>query len=359
MARQGIISSFLFIALTAWSTASAEGLRALALPQSDEGSLDDVKSEVLFLAVDKKNLKAELRTLPEPANLPTTLRSFRIAIGKEFGDKVREGDNRTPEGVYFARRIIDGSKLPAKYGPKAIPINFPNPIDRLEKKSGHGIWLHGVERDSRVEEANVTEGCVAFYNDDIVRLSGWLKPYQGIVVIADDVSKVNQPSDVKQLQQLTQKWYTSWQQRDIDAYISHYHEKLFRYRGMNLDQFQAYKKRVFSSYKSMTLDISDLRVIAHPKYAMTIMNQDFNGDDRFISNGRKILYWTKDQQGRWKILVEDFENRRLEAMSYTPEQVAKLVENVAHRASAPEISAAPQALGSELRSDQRRNSPKL
>ena len=44
---------------------------------------------------------------------------------------------------------------------------FPNDYDKDLGKTGYGIWLHGVEDDSRIEKANVTEGCVAFYNADI------------------------------------------------------------------------------------------------------------------------------------------------------------------------------------------------
>ena len=37
---------------------------------------------------------------------------FKIAIGKEKGDKQFEDDNKTPEGIYFVNRIIDGKSLP-------------------------------------------------------------------------------------------------------------------------------------------------------------------------------------------------------------------------------------------------------
>ena len=60
---------------------------------------------------------------------------FKIAIGKEKGDKQFEGDNKTPEGIYFVNRIIDGKSLPEKYGPLALPINFPNAYDKDQRKN--------------------------------------------------------------------------------------------------------------------------------------------------------------------------------------------------------------------------------
>jgi murein L,D-transpeptidase YafK len=249
--------------------------------------------------------------------------SFRIAIGKEEGDKLVEGDNRTPEGIYFAQEIIDGKTLPAKYGPFAIPINFPNPYDVKLGKTGYGIWLHGVEADARIEEAKVTEGCVAFYNSDIQALVNWLKPFQSIIVIANSSEDVNRIEDVRQLDQLTREWAHYWQARDSDKYLEFYDTE-FRFNGMNRAEFSEYKKRVFESYKSMFVNIFNVRTFAHKSYAISVFNQDFNGDDRYISNGRKVLYWKKQDDGKWRITHEIFESKRFELQSYSKDLLVRL-----------------------------------
>ena len=76
---------------------------------------------------------------------------FKIAIGKEKGDKQYEGDNKTPEGIYLLI-VLSTVAFPEKYGPLALPINFPNDFDKDQGKTGHGIWLHGVADDSRVKK---------------------------------------------------------------------------------------------------------------------------------------------------------------------------------------------------------------
>src|SRR5690606_38220912 len=103
---------------TAWSQAFAPNLARVGTGYAD----------MMVLTVDKTALKAELKTWPEEPLQASTLRSFKIAIGKVDGDKEVEGDNKTPEGIYFAQSHIDGSTLPEKYGALAIPLNFPNPI---------------------------------------------------------------------------------------------------------------------------------------------------------------------------------------------------------------------------------------
>lgn len=278
-------------------------------------------TEMVVLAVDKNQLKAELMTLPDDPKNSAIIKKFKIAIGKEKGDKQKKGDNRTPEGIYMTKQILDGKNLPAKYGPNAITLNYPNPVDVSEGKTGYGIWLHGVINDERVEEANVTEGCVAFYNADIVELTRWLQPYQGFVLIAQDTQDVNRQEDITAIRELTQQWSDSWASRNLDRYISFYSDD-FHHKGRSKDQYREYKGRVFASYKVMTVEMRNLRVMTHPKYAVSIMDQDFFGDERFTAKGRKILYWIRDNDNRWRIDREVFETRRLNFVNLNlPEKV--------------------------------------
>lgn len=282
-----------------------------------------VQSDMIVLAVDKSTLEAELRTWPSNTTQSSVLKTYKIATGKAEGDKQVEGDNRTPEGIYFALEHIPGESLPEKYGAQAIPIDFPNPIDRVQKKTGYGIWLHGVDREARIEEAKVTEGCVAFYNQDIAKLGSWLRPNQGVVVIAKNKKDINRPEDIETVTRLTKNWMKAWADRDMSSYISYYSPD-FRYNHHDRDSYKSYKTRVFRSYKKMIVNLTDLRVIAHSKYAISMFNQDFYGDKRFQSIGRKKLYWIKNEHGQWQIMDESFEQRRFEFLTFTDAELALL-----------------------------------
>ncbi len=291
-------------------------------------------NEMIMLTVDKASLQADLQTLPEDVARSRVLGSFKIAFGKELGDKTKEGDNRTPEGIYFAQNHIEGAKLlTSKYGPWAIPLDFPNPVDMFHGKTGHGIWLHGAGNDERIADVNVTEGCVAFYNQDIKKLANWLEPYQGVVVISNDVNQVNRKEDVVSVQQRTNSWIAAWQNRSSDDYLSYYSDD-FQLGGRGKSAYGSYKKRVFSSYKQMNVGLSQLRVITHPKYAVSIMNQDFTGDHHFSSIGRKVLFWTKGVDGAWYILREVFEKRRFSIPNFTVNDILSLGESANRHAGA-------------------------
>lgn len=282
-------------------------------------------NELLLLSVGKKSLQAELRTLPAPHEQSLLLQSFPIAIGKELGDKFKEGDNRTPEGIYFPTRHINTANVrPSKYGDISIAINFPNPIDQLQGKTGYGIWLHGAGNDKRIADKQVTEGCIAFYNDHMERLSHWLKPGAGVIVIAKEIQDINIPADIEALTQATHAWIEAWKTRDIDSYISSYSQD-FVNRNMDKKAYHQYKKQVFGSYHSMTVTIDHLRIISQPKYAMAMMNQDFRGDKRFHSYGKKVVYWHKTQDG-WKIVRENFDRQRLDPITFNDTDLLGLQE---------------------------------
>ena len=281
---------------------------------------------MILLKVNKSTLKAELRTLERPGYHSQLLHSFRIAIGKGIGDKVREGDNRTPEGIYFSLKHIEESNLLAsKYGQSAIPLNFPNHFDRLQGKTGYGIWLHGAGNDKRMEESNVTEGCIAFYNADILKLEQWLLPNRGAVVIAKNFSEVNRQDDMKEVFSLTTAWLQAWKNKQIDNYISFY-DSDFRNSHRDLKAYKSYKRRVFGSYKKMEVKTDLIRVLTHPKYAVSFMNQDFHGDNRFHSLGRKVLYWQKTANG-WKIIKEFFDRKKFSLLPFSDKDLQYLKGN--------------------------------
>jgi murein L,D-transpeptidase YafK len=284
-------------------------------------------SDLLLLQVDKSSLRARLHFLTPGVAAPPAIKDFDIALGKELGDKQREGDNRTPEGIYFIKspfRLANEKLRKEKYGPFAIPIDYPNPIDKIEKKTGHGIWFHGAGQDARMEKANVTEGCVAFFNRDIDKLARFLRPTNTIVLIADNIWEVNLDKDRASLQNQTQSWIEAWQKRDVDRYISHYDPE-FRFRNKDRQGYRNYKRAVFSKYKKMDVRISEQRFLTHPKYGVTIMNQSFNGDNKYVSRGRKILYWKRDGYGQWKILFERFQPAVFDPNSQVLKRIAEVL----------------------------------
>ena len=100
-----------------------------------------------FVVVSKKDKKLWLQSLKDPA---TTLLEFPIVSGLNHGDKQIQGDQKTPEGIYFVTHQLPQERLRKVHGAYAFNLDYPNLLDLREKKTGGGIWIHGVEYEDRV-----------------------------------------------------------------------------------------------------------------------------------------------------------------------------------------------------------------
>jgi murein L,D-transpeptidase YafK len=99
------------------------------------------------------------------------LREYRIALGfSPEGDKLRQGDGRTPEGTFRIDRRNDQSKYHLSLG-----LDYPQPADRARAAEGGydpggDIMIHG-QPNALPEDAMVrgdwTAGCIAVTNADM------------------------------------------------------------------------------------------------------------------------------------------------------------------------------------------------
>lgn len=106
-------------------------------------------------------------------NRDQPVKTFRISLGKQpVGHKTREGDMRTPEGLYW----IDWRKTSEKYQ-LSMHISYPSPKDRANaylngNAPGGMIMIHGTPVDDEYPEwffqgLDWTEGCIALQNADM------------------------------------------------------------------------------------------------------------------------------------------------------------------------------------------------
>jgi len=255
------------------------------------------------LLVDKQEQELYLYRGSEDG--PRLHKRFRCTTGRNNnGTKLREGDLKTPNGVYFFRGILEDDQLPSKYGVRAFTMDYPNDFDRLRHKTGSGIWLHAVDEDGRVEKNYDTEGCVVVTNADIRELSSYITLWDTPIIV-DDSLRIDTPDQYdsarnKVLDFIT-TWRTSWEQERLDEYMACYDERFIGY-GRTKAQHRAHKKRLNGMYKKIDVDLTDISVYAFHNYLVVSFNQEYRSD-RYHSRGRKKLYLTRDGDG-FRILSE-------------------------------------------------------
>ncbi|UCH93295.1 MAG: L,D-transpeptidase family protein [Candidatus Aminicenantes bacterium] len=234
------------------------------------------------------------------------LETFKVTSGKNHGPKLEEGDMKTPEGIYFFKRILSGAELPKTddYGDKAFTLNYPNPIDKKENKEGSGIWLHGAFEEEKINFPNNSRGCVVMKNPDLIKVSKYIFLDQTPICIYNKIKYETIENIRKKRERLInylKEWKEHWENKNIDRYTGYY-EKDFFYSGMNLDQFKAYKRRLNKLYRFIKVILSDINIYAFKNYFVVTFKQLYISDKNHFYN-KKIQYWM-DYEDKGRIADE-------------------------------------------------------
>ena len=191
----------------------------------------------------------------------------RMSIGQNGVGKVRSGDRRTPLGIYFVVEELDTSNLHEKYGPVAFPLDYPNAWDDVRRRSGYGIWIHGVTPGSGTRPERDTDGCIALPNEELLSLKPYLAPLQIPVIVTRELqtSSVQQMKETRQLLLTAlEDWADSFRSGDWHRYLSMYAED-FVYRGMDRDEWIAYRLKTAGTRKIEDYSVHDVLLLADPE----------------------------------------------------------------------------------------------
>lgn len=227
-------------------------------------------------------------------------------IGQKDGDKLVEGDHRTPEGVYFFQTSMDGRKLNYdNYGVRIFTLDYPNYFDRLEKKTGTGIWFHAIPESKTLMRGS--RGCVVVRNQTIENLAPYIDLKRTPMVISSNVEYVD-PAEWKTLRDKYQAWIEDWRKawtgKDLDGYLAWYSEK-FRGNGMNKGKWREYKKSLADRYKFIEVNLKDIQIFNQgPKIVFRFI-QEYKSDQK-SDYGTKILYALKSGE-KYEIIGESWE----------------------------------------------------
>lgn len=213
---------------------------------------------------------------------PPPIRSseYFVDIGKSGGDKRREGDEKTPVGIYFPSSFLPAKTLPAIYGAGAFPINYPNTWDRRLGRTGSGIWIHGTDKDEESLTPQSSRGCLA--RRAAARIGALRR---------------RAPATVED-------WRQDWESRDTEAYLEHYSPS-FRSEGMSRERWVAHKRRVNAAKTFIRVILDEVGIYGYPDeedLVLVTFRQEYRSNN-FKRTGWKLQYW-RLEEGAWRIVHE-------------------------------------------------------
>ncbi|MDQ3185466.1 MAG: L,D-transpeptidase family protein [Pseudomonadota bacterium] len=237
------------------------------------------------------------------------LADYYISSGKNGSQKLKEGDKKTPVGVYFVTANLPREKLTDFYGSGAFPINYPNEWDKRHGRNGFGIWLHGTPSNTYSRPPRASDGCVVLANQDLDAVGATLQVGITPVIISDEMEWVKS-SDItvlrNKLAQHLERWRNDWESGNTDAYIGHYGRD-FSSGNQNLAEWTKRKRQVKAAKSWIKVGISNVGMFLYPgRDDLVVVNFDQEYSSNNLSNKmKKRQYWMKEnKKGPWKIIYE-------------------------------------------------------
>jgi murein L,D-transpeptidase YafK len=130
--------------------------------------------------VDRIVIEKHKRTLALMAGAKI-LKTYKVALGGQpVGAKDRQGDHKTPEGIYS----VD-AKNPNSQFYKALHVSYPNQADRANARKlgvspGGDVEIHGLGSKwgwlgAKHRLTDWTDGCIALTNEEIEEIYPLIK----------------------------------------------------------------------------------------------------------------------------------------------------------------------------------------
>src|SRR5690348_8058331 len=253
--------------------------------------------------------RSRLYVFQNAAGKPRYIADYYISTGKNGSVKIKEGDKKTPVGVYFVTANVPREKLTDFYGRGAFPINYPNEWDRRHGRSGFGIWLHGTPSDTYSRPPRASDGCVVLANQDLERIGATLQVGLTPVIISDGVEWVD-PADASALRDKLashlESWRRAWESGNIEAYIRNYGRD-FSTGTQNLAEWSRHKRQINANKNWIKVGISNVSMFLYPgRDDLVVVNFDQEYSSNNLSNRiKKRQYWMKEPKNEsWKIIYE-------------------------------------------------------
>ncbi|MFH0920993.1 MAG: L,D-transpeptidase family protein, partial [Fibrobacterota bacterium] len=206
------------------------------------------------------------------------IKTYSVSIGEKWGRKQKQGDLKTPEGLYWLIGRMEKHELLPLYGRRAFITNYPNENDIADKRTGTGIWIHGFEEGVVRDK---TKGCIGLANpdlDDITQYIGIGTPVlitESCPAMPDSVKKYFdwKPMLEKRAAYIqkgretnsfaanfVERWRVAWQDKDIEEYASLYAPD-FMQDGMAFPEWKEYKRGIFERSQEITVNVSDVTLV--------------------------------------------------------------------------------------------------
>jgi ketosteroid isomerase-like protein len=230
--------------------------------------------------------------------------TVRCSTGKNAGPKQKNGDSKTPHGVYFLTRVFHDKDLSAVYGTMALTTEYPNMLDRVEGRNGHSIWIHGTNKPLKDRDSN---GCIVLENRHIQRLAPLVELRRTPVIIEKRIrfDTLQAGDDIRRrVERLVDEWRNGFENGSYHDYLAGYHASYLP----DIGWWNAWRHlRSAAEGKSHALSFTTGRpCIYRSGSLLTVVLEQYlqSGQKRTAAGTRK--FFLREEEGHLSVVGEEY-----------------------------------------------------
>lgn len=292
----------------AWSAARAEWLRSRPMPAGVPRAFVSLPASVRSaLAIDAAEGVSYLLARDAGGSWRIDDR-FYTSLGRRGIGKTERGDERTPVGIYWTTGELRPPTLAARYGLQALPLDYPNALDRAQGRTGDGIWIHGGPVGGPVRPPRHTDGCVAFADDRLEMLAPSLQALASPVIIAPAIEWIETPDAIPyeaELRTVLKTWLEARRRADKPGFFAMYAAD-YAGRFESAEAWRAAREIELDAGALADLSATDIEIYRDPGEPVTYLTR-FRQAIALAGGGTltttKRLYWRRDGE-RFVIVAE-------------------------------------------------------
>ena len=266
----------------------------ISLPENEHAILVEKKSQTLFLYTQKGD---ELSV------------SFQVdcSTGEAPGMKLKAGDKKTPEGVYFLIDEYEDRYLTPIYGKKAFPTDYPNLVDKREGKKGSAIWIHGTNKVLKPMDSN---GCVTLENEDILKLAEYITLDSTPVIMVEEIEYAD-PDDLDKIKSrisaLLDRWKMALKKESYHVFLSFY-SPTYLPDIQWWEDWTIVREQIHGLDPGFELTIERPGLYRHGDLIVVLFDSYLKLNNEKLFLGKRKLFF-KSQEEQFKIVGDTFQRK--------------------------------------------------
>ncbi len=139
--------------------------------------------------------------------------------------------------------------------------------------------------------------------------------------VVEDSATPFQVTATDEVQQVVEQWLQAWQQQDLNAYFSSYHENFEPISFSSLTTWQNNRERNILRPASIDIDYDDYMVLSRNADSTMLTLRMTYESPTYADSSLKQLGLVRDDQGDWKIIFE--ENIQVERLPVNRNHIAE------------------------------------